>query len=89
MESQKWSFGRSFSFSSWWFIATHLEKYAPVKLDHFPNFRGETKKLKPLYPTLSGSSMRAKRAWNLNTVYPEIDGFLTRKTRHVYNTVHG
>ena len=34
--------------TSWWFFTNPSEKYAKVKLNHFPNFRGENKKdLKP------------------------------------------
>ncbi len=80
MESLKWSFGRSFSFSSWWLSPPIWKNMRQSNWIISPNFRGENKKyLKPLYPTLSGSSMRAKRAWNLNTVYPEIDGFWHEK----------
>ena len=33
---------------SWWFFTNPSEKYAQVKLDHLPNFRGENGKyLKP------------------------------------------
>ena len=28
---------------SWWFFTNPSEKYAQVKLDHLPNFRGENK----------------------------------------------
>ena len=31
-------------FTSWWLFAHPSEKYAQVKLDHFPKVRGENKK---------------------------------------------
>ena len=35
-------------YSSWWFFTNPIEKYAQVKLDHFPIGRGENKRyLKP------------------------------------------
>ena len=39
--------GNSLTSSSWWFFANQFQKYAQVKLDHFPRDRDENKKYTP------------------------------------------